>query len=80
MSLGYAPTGNKEIDKGKLQEAKQQLVEKIKEKEVHNRTQELQVQPMAPVDSTQDAKRSEMEQQRLGAMTVAELNKIYFGL
>ena len=80
MSLGVAPTGSKEIDKAKLHEAKEELVQKIQEKDVKTRTQELQVQPMNPVDETADAKRSEMEQQRLGAVQVSELLKLYHGL
>lgn len=79
MKLGGTPTGSKEIDKNQLEDAKLHLIDKIKEREV-NKTQELQAQPLAPVDNVQDSKKAEMEQQRLGAMTVAELNKIYFGL
>ena len=80
MRLGVTPTGNKDVDKAKLEQAKTELIEKIQQKEAHNQKQELQVQPMAPVDNVQDTKRAEMEQQRLGAMNIAELNKIYFNL
>ena len=80
MRLGIAPSGNKNIDKAKLEQAKTELIEKIQQKETNNQKQELQVQPMSPVDNVQDAKRTEMEEQRLGAMNIAELNKIYFNL
>lgn len=80
MRLGIAPTGSKDVDKAKLAEAKAELIEKIKQKETHSQKQELQVQPITPVDTVQDSKRAEMEEQRLGAMNIAELNKIYFNL
>ena len=78
--LGLTPSGNKSIDKGRLESAKQELVQKIQEKENFNQQQQLQVQPLNAVESTDNSKKAEMEQQRLGAMNVAELNKIYFGL
>lgn len=82
MQLGLTATGNKSIDKSKLEQAKSELINKIQQKDESNQAYGVgnQAQLLAPVDETQDAKRSEMEVQRLGAMNVAELNKIYFGL
>ena len=70
LALGLTPTGNKAIDKSRLQAAKQELAEKIKEKF----KEELQEK------SINDPERSQMEEQKLGAMTVADLNKILHGL
>lgn len=77
MKLGIAPTGNKSIDKAKLEKAKQELIEKIKSKE-DNENKSNRFQPLNPIEENEDPKRAEMEEQRLGAMTVAELNRLYF--
>lgn len=77
QQLGIAPTGNKSTDKSKLQEAKLELVQKIQVKQEEEQKQELQVQTISGI---QDSQRTQMENERIGAMTVAELNKIYFGL
>ena len=77
-ALGLAPSGNKEIDKAKVQRAKAELIEKIQEKEKVQNNNSLQVQTVDPVDDSQNSKRAELEEQRLGAMTVAELNRLYF--
>ena len=77
MKLGIAPSGNKSIDKAKLEKAKQELIEKIKTKE-ERENKSPQFQPLSPVEENEDPKRAEMEEQRLGAMTVAELNRLYF--
>lgn len=77
QQLGIAPTGNKSTDKSKLQEAKIELVQKIQVKQEEEQKQELQVQTISGI---QDSQRTQMENERIGAMTVAELNKIYFGL
>lgn len=79
MKLGIAPSGNKSVDKAKLEQAKAELIEKIQKKEEENITS-LNPQAIAPVYSVQDSKRAEMEEQRLGAMTVSELNRLYFGI
>ena len=47
------------------------------EKQEEEQKQSLQVQPL---ESVQDTERSRMEESRLGAMTLSELNKMYFGL
>ena len=77
QQLGIAPSGNKSTDKSKLQQAKLELVQKIQIKQEEEQKQELQVQTISGI---QDSQRTQMENERIGAMTVAELNKIYFGL
>ena len=77
-SLGLAPSGNKDSDKAKLQQAKTELIHKIQEKDNEQNGNSIHVQTIAPVDEVQDNKRAELEEQRLGAMTVAELNRLYF--
>lgn len=77
MKLGIAPSGNKSIDKAKLEQAKTELIEKIQTKQNEEQKQSIQVQPL---EAIQDTQRSRMEEQRLGAMTVAELNRMYFGI
>ena len=79
-TFGIAPTGNKTSDAQKLAQAKAELIQRIKHKEETNDVQELGVQVLSPVDETQYNQKSEMEEQRLGAMNVAELNKLFFGL
>lgn len=80
-SLGLAPSGNKPLDAQRLAQAKAELVQRIQKKEeTTNSQQALGVQVISQVDESEYAHRSEMEEQRLGAMTVAELNRIFFGL
>lgn len=79
-SLGIAPSGNKQIDAAKLAQAKSELISKIKNKEQINSRKDLQVQVIDSVNEINDPKRAEMEEQRLGAMTIAELNRMYFGI
>lgn len=78
MKLGIAPSGNKSIDKGKLEQAKAELIHKIQNRQEEK--QSLQVQPLEGVIDTQDSKQTQMEEERLGAMTVAQLNRMYFGI
>lgn len=80
MRFGIAPSGNKNVDKGKLEQAKTELIQKIQTKNSEEEKQTLQVQPLEGVQDTQDSKRGEMEEQRLGAMTLSELNRMYFGI
>ena len=80
MRLGIAPSGNKAIDKSKLEKAKAELVEKIIQKEEQSNQSNSFSQALSPVDRTDNLKHSEMEEQRLGAMTIAELNRLYFGI
>ena len=77
MKMGIAPSGNKSIDKTKLEKAKAELIEKIQTKQAVEQKQNIQVQPL---EGTKDTQRAEMEELRKGAMTLSELNKFYFGL
>lgn len=78
--LGIAPSGNKSVDQAKLEKAKSELITKIKSKEQEEQRISTQVQVIDSVDEAQYAQRAEMEEQRLGAMTIAELNRLYFGI
>lgn len=80
MRLGIAPSGNKSVDKNKLEQAKTELIQKIQTRNNEEEKQSLQVQPLEGVKDTQDSKRAQIKEQRLGAMTLAELNKMYFGI
>jgi len=80
-SLGLSPSGSKSTDAQRLAAAKAELVQRIHKKEENTSSQQsLGVQIINQVDESEYAQRSEMEEQRLGAMTVAQLNKIFFGL
>lgn len=68
-ALGLTPTGNKNVDKARLESEKQKLAKKIEEKA---ETKQSETPDMS--------ERSKFEEQKLGAMTVAELNKILHGL
>ena len=80
MRLGITPSGNKSVDKNKLEQAKTEHIQKIQTRNNEEEKQSLQVQPLEGVQDTQDSKRAQMEEQRLGAMTLAELNRMYFGI
>ena len=80
MRLGISTSGNKTIDKGKLEQAKTELIQKIQNKNQEEEKNELQVETIGAVQDSQDSKRAQMEEQRLGAMTIAELNRMYFGI
>ena len=67
--LGIKPTGNKEVDKAKLEEEKQKLAEKIQDKMGVNVS-----------EKTNDSERTSLEEEKLGAMNVGELLKIYHGI
>ena len=80
-SFGLSPSGNKTKDAQRLSQAKTELVQKLQNREeISNSREDLGVQVINQVDESGYAVRSEMEEQRLGAMNVAMLNKIYFGL
>ena len=80
MHFGIAPSGNKSVDKSKLEQAKAELLQKIQTRQKEEQKQELQVQPIEGIEDTRDTKRAQLEESRLGAMTISELNKLYFGL
>ena len=78
LQLGITPSGNKTVDKAKLQEAKEKLIKKIQEKEQNHQT--VQFNLNKDQNSVQNDERAKMEEEKLGAKTVAELNRIYFGI
>ena len=71
LKLGFTPTGNKAVDKGRLEAAKKELAEKIQDK-FQEKIQQGNV--------NEDTQRAQMEETKLGAMNVAQLNKILHGL
>lgn len=80
-SFGLSPSGNKAIDSERLNQAKTELVQRLqKNNENSDSSQGLGVQVINQVDGSEYVQRSEMEEQRLGAMNVAQLNRLYFGL
>ncbi len=78
-SFGLHPSGNKNLDARKLANVKSELVQKI-QNSFSGSENNSGVQVISPVDETDYIQRSEMEEQRLGAMNIANLNKFYFGL
>lgn len=67
--LGLKPTGNKAVDKATVEAEKIKIAEKIQDKMGVNVT-----------EKTENPERSKMEEEKLGAMNVGELLKIYHGL
>ena len=81
LSLGIPPSGDKQMDARRLGLAGAELVQRINNnQETSNSNQALGIQIISPVDESEYLQRSEMEEQRLGAVNIALLNKIYFGL
>ncbi len=78
MQAGLTSSGNKSADKSRLNQAKLELIQKIQTKQAEEVKQDIQVQPLEATQNSQHT--PQMEQERVGAMTLAELNKIYFGL
>ena len=68
---------NKNIDKAKLQQAKAELLQKNKEQNQNENNQNFQ---LAQIDKYENPEREKLEELRPGAMTVAELNRFYFGI
>ena len=68
MKLGITPSGNKYIDKSRLQSA-------LEEKEEQFVLAKIQANPQ-----NSDSERLELEELRTGAMTIAELNKLFHGI
>lgn len=77
MKLGIAPSGNKSVDKTKLEQAKAELIQKVQLKQAQETKNSIQVQPL---EAARESEKSTMEEKRLGAMTLSELNKLYFKL
>lgn len=81
QALGITPTYDKNTDKAKLQATKEKLVDKIANKVEKADGKEAEDFKNTLVGYYQeDGERIRLEEERLGAMTVAELNRIYFGL
>lgn len=76
--MGIASSGNKNADVAKLKQGKTELIQKIQTKQNEEQKQDLQVQPLEATKESQQAQ--QLEYARTGAMTLAELNKLYFGL
>lgn len=68
LALGLSPSGNLEIDRSRLKKTEEKKVEKfeIQEKEI--------------LKDERQAKKEMMEEERLGAVNLAELNKIYHNM
>lgn len=62
--LGITPSGNKTVDRGKLEQEKHKLEQKFKVEE----------------KALPDVEREKLEEQRTGATALAEINKILLGL
>ena len=77
MKLGIVPSGNKNTDKSKSEKAKTEFIVNIQIKQQEEEKQDLQVQPL---EAVQDTQRAQLEALKPGAMTIAELNKLYFRL
>ena len=73
--LGITPSGNKFTDKTRLQVEKNKLINKVSEQKENSEFLETLFQTQAL-----NSARELLEEERLGAMSIAELNKIYFGL
>lgn len=76
LALGLTPSGNKNSDKARLQIEKDKLVNKIAEQ---NQRKENFIETLIQVNE-ENGLRQTLEEERLGAMSIAELNKYYFGL
>ena len=76
LALGITPSGNKSSDKARLQIEKDKLVNKIAEQ---NQPKENFIETLIQVNE-ENGLRQTLEEERLGAMSIAELNKYYFGL
>ena len=68
MKLGITPSGNKYIDKSRLQTA-------LEEQEEQFLLAKINAKP-----DNSDKERSELEELRNGAMTIAELNRLFHGI
>ena len=77
--LGITPCGNKQADKARLQAEKAKIVKQIKLKaESAQRPEKNQLTDEK--EKTELLEKAQLEEERLGAKTIAELNKILHGL
>lgn len=70
MMLGVTPTGNKQVDKAKLEQIKEEMQAKLQEAQKNQQNDKG-----IPQEELEKAK---MELQKPGAMQLSELNKLYF--
>lgn len=80
LALGISPSYDKNTDVAKLEAAKAKLVEKITNKAEQTSESQPKFEDTVVGYFQPDGERVELEESRLGAMTLSELNKIYFGL
>ena len=77
IALGIQPSGNKATDKARLQIEKEKLVNKVAEK--NNKTNVDFAETLEATQKKQEL-REQMEEERLGAKTIGELNRILLGI
>ena len=77
LQLGISPTYNKSADKALLAKAKAELIRKIQNKDDESKLSSHQVQSYSYQDDNEYQFRADLEEKRLGAMTLAELNKFF---
>lgn len=80
LALGITPSYDKNTDKAKLDAEKAKLIDKISNKTEQLPTQQTKFENTTVAYYQPDDERVKLEESRLGAMTLSELNKIYFGL
>lgn len=81
QALGITPTYDKNIDRAKLNAEKSKLIDKISHKIEHKNEQaNTNFKDTVVAYHQTDEERINLEEQKPGAMTLSELNKIYFGL
>lgn len=80
LAMGISPTYDKNADKEKLEAEKIKLIEKISNKAEHKEELPPKFEDTIVAYHQPDSERVKLEESKLGAMTLAELNKIYFGL
>ena len=80
LALGISPSYDKNTDAAKLDAAKAKLIEKISNKAEQKPESQVKFEDTVVGYYQPDSERIELEESRLGAMTLSELNKIYFGL
>ena len=80
LAMGITPSYDKKNDMTKLEIEKAKLIEKIANKTGEQQAQQTNFEETIVGYHQPDSERIKLEESRLGAMTLSELNKIYFGL
>ena len=78
QALGISPTGNKNADRARLTLEKEKLVNKIAKSQNNTKINDNEFLETLATVKEDDLQRQSLEKQRLGAMTVSELNRLYF--